>query len=232
MASNGSILDVARARPVTEPDEAPPPLYDLRLAPGDLALVDAPDVAQARDFADLCCGLVPLAEGSVRFLGHEWTKLPLDYAAALRGRIGRVFAAGGWLPFLDAAANILLPQLHHTRHDERALRDRATELACAFGLPGLPLGRAGDLSEQDLASAACVRAFLGEPALLLLESPVGGKYADLKTALHEAIAEARGRGAAAVWLCRSELVWRDRAFPATARFRLAESGLVPVGRAP
>lgn len=232
MAAGASILDIARARPVSEPGEAPPPLYDLRLEAGELALVDAPDVAQSRRFADLCSGLVPLAQGSVRFLGRDWSDLPHDFAAALRGRIGRVFAAGGWIPFLDVAANILLPQLHHTRLDRGALRDRATALACSVGLPGLPLERPADLTARDLAGAACVRAFLGEPLLLLLESPVSGQWAELKTALLQLLAAARSRGAAAVWLTHSELVWRDRAFPATQRWRLAESGLVAVGRAP
>jgi len=232
MAESAPILDIARARPVAEPDDAPPPLYDLRLEAGDLALVDAPDVAQSRRFADLCSGLVPLAQGSVRFLGRDWTVLPHDFAAALRGRIGRVFAVGGWIPFVDVAANILLPQLHHTRHDRGALRDRATALASSFGLPGLPLERPADLAPRDLAGAACVRAFLGEPLLLLLESPVSGQWAELKTALLQRLAAARSRGAAAIWLTRSDLVWRDRAFPATHRWRLAESGLVKLGGAP
>jgi phospholipid/cholesterol/gamma-HCH transport system ATP-binding protein len=231
MDSGVAILDLAHARSVGEPGEAPPPLFDLRLSPGDLVLIDAPDAAPAARFANLCCGLIPLAEGSVRFLGRDWAALPQEFAAALRGRIGRVFATGGWIEFLDVAANILLPQLHHTRHDPAALRDKAASLACAFGLPGLPLGRAADLSPRDLARAACVRAFLGDPALLLLESPVGGQFADLMTPLLNVVAAARSQGAAAIWLTRSEVVWRDHAFPATQRWRLGEAGLLSAGRA-
>ncbi len=48
---------------------------------------------------------------------------------ALRGRIGRVFTSASWIGYLDVAANILLPQLHHTREDMDALRQRATLLA-------------------------------------------------------------------------------------------------------
>jgi phospholipid/cholesterol/gamma-HCH transport system ATP-binding protein len=231
MDASGAILDVSLARPLAQPDEGLPPLYDLRLGPGELALIDAADAEQSSWFGDLCCGLVPLAEGTVRFLGRDWAAMPDDFAAALRGRIGRIFASGGWIEFLDVATNILLPQMHHTRDEPSALRDRATGLARAFGLPGLPLGRTADLSSGDLARASCVRAFLGEPALLLLESPVSREFGDLKAALLDALTAARGRGVAAIWLSRSELVLRDRSFPATQRWRLTERGLAPSGRA-
>jgi phospholipid/cholesterol/gamma-HCH transport system ATP-binding protein len=231
MNAGGAILDLALARSLAAPGDAPPPLYDLKLGPGDLALVDAPDAAQSAWFADLCCGLVPLAEGRVRFLGRDWAAMPHELGAALRGRIGRVFAIGGWIGFLDVATNILLPQLHHTRGDLNELRNRATGLARTFGLPGLPLGRAIDLSPRDLACASCVRAFLGDPVLLLLESPVSGQFSDLKAPLIDAVAAARGRGAAAIWFSRSDLVLRDRSFPASQRWRLAERGLVPIGHA-
>jgi phospholipid/cholesterol/gamma-HCH transport system ATP-binding protein len=146
------------------------PPISLQLLPGELALIEANDPRRAAWFADLCCGLVRLAEGTVTFLGRDWTAMPRDHAAALRGRIGRVFAEGGWIEFVDMATNVLLPQLHHTRRDGREVREEAAKLACVFGLPGLPMGRPRDLSTKDLARAACIRAFLGEPALLLLEA--------------------------------------------------------------
>ena len=112
---------------------------DFRVGGGELALVDARHSLRPAWLADLCCGLLPLSGGSVRFLGHDWSAMPQDYAAALRGRIGRVFQSGNWVDFIDVATNILLPQLHHTRDDPIDLRERAIALSCAFGLPGLPL---------------------------------------------------------------------------------------------
>src|SRR3954462_9477703 len=58
---------------------------------GELALVDARHSARPAWLADLCCGLVPLAAGTARFLDRDWSAVPPDYADALRGRIGRVF---------------------------------------------------------------------------------------------------------------------------------------------
>jgi phospholipid/cholesterol/gamma-HCH transport system ATP-binding protein len=225
------VLDLTAARPQVWAEEAPVPEIDLRLMAGELALVDARHAARPAWVADLCCGLVPLAAGRARFLGRDWSAVPPDYADALRGRIGRIFFSGSWIGFMDVATNILLPQLHHTRDDPSELRERATTLCCAFGLPGLPLVRPGELAAVDLARAACVRAFLGDPALVLLESPVQGRFTTLLPPLLNALAAARDRGGAAVWFTRSDLVWRDPSIPATMRLLLGERGLMPTMRA-
>ena len=225
-----AVLELANVRPSPIPGDVLSAKIDFRLLPGELALVDVRDRRRAAWFADLCSGLISLTEGRVLFLGYDWCKLPDHHAAALRGRIGRIFGLGGWIGFLDIATNILLPQLHHTREEPAMLREAARELAHRFGLPGLPLGHVDDLSPLDLARCACVRAFLGEPALLLLESPVQGIFAELRTPLLNAVAEARGRGSAILWLTRSDLIWDDRTFPATHRLRFSDHGLGPARR--
>jgi phospholipid/cholesterol/gamma-HCH transport system ATP-binding protein len=231
MASGEAVLDISEAVPRRAPEELQMPPLTLQLAPGDLVLIDAPDPERAAWFADLCCGLVALTQGSVHFLGHDWAKMPRHYAAALRGRIGRVFARGSWIEFVDAGTNILLPQLHHTRRDVKELRDSAARLAGRFGLPGLPTGHPSDLSAVDRARAAIVRAFLSKPDLLVLESPLQGRFVDLMVPLLEALTEVRSQGAAAIWLAGSELLWSDRSAPATHRLRLSDAGLLPARRA-
>jgi phospholipid/cholesterol/gamma-HCH transport system ATP-binding protein len=233
MPTTRPVLELAQLRlPTTVSGELHSYRIDFTLMPGDAALVDVRRMHRGAWFADLCCGLVPVAEGAVRFLGHDWSQIPDYYAAALRGYIGRIFADGGWIEFLDVATNILLPQLHHTHEDEPVLRERATQLACTFGLPGLPLGHAEDLSALDLARSACVRAFLGKPALLLLESPVQGRafFAELLTPLLDAITTARSEGAAVMWFTQSDMIWNDRSFPVSHRLHLHDHGLVPARR--
>jgi len=225
-----AVLELAHVRPSPVPGDLLSAKIDFRLLPGELALIDVRDRRRAAWFADLCSGLVSLTEGRVLFLDRDWGELPDHHAAALRGRIGRIFALGGWIGFLDIATNIMLPQLHHTSEAPDILREAAMELAHRFGLPGLPLGHVDDLSALDLARCACVRAFLGEPALLLLESPVQGIFAELRTPLLNAVAEARGRGGAVLWLTLSDLVWDDRSFPATHRWRFNDHGLAPARR--
>ncbi|HVR67769.1 MAG TPA: ABC transporter ATP-binding protein [Verrucomicrobiae bacterium] len=231
MASSKPVLDVSDAVPLRNLDEPGMAPVSLRLMPGELALIETNDPRLAARFADLCCGMVKLAQGNVTFLGCDWTAMTHEYATALRGRIGRVFAEGGWIEFVDIATNIFLSQLHHTRRDLGDVREEAAKLACRFGLPGLPIGKPRDLSTLDLARSACIRAFLGEPALLLLESPLQGRFADLIVPLVEALTSARQNGAAAIWLSSSDLVWRDRSIPVKHRLRLREYGLIPARRA-
>jgi phospholipid/cholesterol/gamma-HCH transport system ATP-binding protein len=228
MRDSTAILELLEAVPDQETSELPPVPIDLTLMAGDFALIEVRSRVRAAQFADLCCGLLPVMRGSVRFLGRDWASESDEQAAAVRGRIGRVHGMGAWINFITTDLNVLLPQLHHTRRPVAALRDAAADLARSFGLPGVPLVRPAALTAADQARAACVRAFLGDPRLVLLESPVQAQFADLIPPLLNALAAARDKGAAAIWLARTDLIWRDRSFPATCRLRLTEYGLIPV----
>jgi phospholipid/cholesterol/gamma-HCH transport system ATP-binding protein len=221
-----------RRRTILELSEAVPgsvsvPL-SLLLRPGEFALIRCAEPDRAAGFADICCGLSPVQTGWVSFLGRDWTRLSQARAAALRGRIGRVFYEDAWIDFLDAEANILLSQLHHTRRETTELRARGAALAHDFGLPGLPTGRPSALSAADLARAACIRAFLGEPMMVVLENPIGARCPDLAAPLLNAILGACDRGAAALWLTSGDAVWGDPSTPATARFHLSGRGLTRI----
>jgi len=224
MASAGPILSLSNVRS--------PELFgrsvgalNLELEPGGLALIDARDPTLAASFADLCCGLHRPAEGAVRFLRRDWSRQPQETADALRGLIGRVMSDPGWLGFLDAGTNILLQQLHHTRADLEALREEASRLAAYFGLPGLPNGPIAELSPADLMCAGFVRALLGAPKLVILESPVQGLHQGLVPALVNKLYEVRDQGGAAIWLTRSRMIWDNPVFPASHRLRLDHQGL-------
>jgi phospholipid/cholesterol/gamma-HCH transport system ATP-binding protein len=118
--------------------------------------------------------------------------------------------------------------LHHTRRDLGDVREEAAKLACRFGLPGLPIGNPRDLSTLDLARSACIRAFLGEPALLLLESPLQGRFADLMVPLLEALSSARQNGGDLVEQQRSGAA---RLLDRVTSVWLREYGLIPARRA-
>jgi phospholipid/cholesterol/gamma-HCH transport system ATP-binding protein len=225
MARADPVLDVSDVRSA-EPVGRTAGALNLVLQPGDLALVDARDPMLASEFADLCCGLIAPAQGQVRFLQRNWAQQPTELADALRGLIGRVLSKPGWLDFLDAGTNILLQQLHHTRTAVPVVREQAARLARSFGLPGLPTGPMAALSPGDLMRAGFVRAFLGEPKLVILESPVQGHHEDMVPALLNEISGVRDRGGAAIWLTRSRMIWDNPVFPATHRLRLDHHGLL------
>jgi len=189
----------------------------LSVCGGDLVLIRLARLEQTAEFADACAGIFQPLRGSVSFLGRNWQDLPPDQANALRGRIGRVFNTGNWINHLSLLDNILLSQRHHTRRSARQLCEEAGKLADQFGLPGIPLGLPGDLTAAELQRAACVRAFMGRPLLILLEEPTSGIFLEIISALMGAVREARDRGAAVIWLTRKERIWNDQTLPVTRR---------------
>ena len=200
----------------------------LSVCSGDLFLIRLARLEQTAIFADACAGIIQPISGRVYFLGRNWPELPPDQANALRGRIGRVFKTGNWINHLSLLDNMLLPQRHHTRRSTRQLCEEAGKLADQFGLPGIPLGLPGDLTAAELQRAACVRAFMGRPLLILLEEPTSGIFLEIISALMDAVREARDRGAAVIWLTRKGLIWNDRTLPVTRRYRLVAEKLMEV----
>ena len=201
---------------------------NVRLRGGELAMVQVEQVQQASAFADVCVGLIPPLEGRVQFLGHDWTKLPITAVNVLRGRIGRVFGENNWLDDRSLLDNILLSALHHTGRSVDELREKAAKLANRFALPGIPLGYPIEYRAADLRRAACVKAFLGDPALVILENPTFGMFLDMMGSLVNAIRDARSMGSAVIWLTSEQMVWRDPSVPTTHRYRLADHHMVEV----
>jgi phospholipid/cholesterol/gamma-HCH transport system ATP-binding protein len=215
---------LALSNVIAADDRLPDRRLDLALAAGEFALIEVPGRRRAAAFADLCAGLVPLAQGAVSVLGRDWTKLPAEQADALRGRIGRLFAVPFRADTRDVAARVLLARLHHTRTPEAELRAEAAVLAVRFGLPGLPAGPARLLSDADLLRAACVRAFLGQSRLIILELPLSAQEDDILSACLSLGAQARGAGAAGMWLAAPRPAQRPPP-GAPHRLRLGDAGL-------
>jgi phospholipid/cholesterol/gamma-HCH transport system ATP-binding protein len=141
-----------------------------------------------------------------------------------------VFATSTWLQHLSLLDNVVLRQLHHTRRSFAELRAEAVQLAAHFGLPGFPAGVPRDVIPEDLQRAACVGAFLGSPALLLLEEPTSGGYLELLVPLIHAIRRARSRGSAVIWLTAAAAIWNDPSIPATGRYRLVGRQFMEMSR--
>ena len=179
----------------------------VRLEPGHL-FIPLADVAQ---------GLIEPIQGSVSFLGEAWSARGEEAKLAARAMIGRVFEEPGWISELDMEDNITLSQRHHTRRPASAIRDEASELARRFSLPGLPQGKPSAMRPPDLRRAACVRAFLGQPQLLILERPTAGVYPEMMPALMTSVKAARARGAAVLWTTDDAQVWNDPGIKPTIR---------------
>jgi phospholipid/cholesterol/gamma-HCH transport system ATP-binding protein len=196
---------------------------NLSLVAGDLAAVLLEKEQVRIPLADAAEGLVAPVQGAVTFLGEDWQMMAPDRAAARRGKIGRVFECESWLSDLDVDQDITLAEQHHTHRAINEIEEEAIDLCHVFGLPGLPHGRPSSVPWQDLQKAACVRAFLGAPVLILLENPTVGTYVDVITPLIVAVHDACRRGAAVLWMTNEPQVWNHPELRATSRCRMVGS---------
>lgn len=201
--------------------------FSLTLRQGEIALIQAEDAGRLSRFTEICLGAVPTTGGEVRVFGQDWRRLRPEEVRQQRSRIGVVFLDGGWPPQLSVAESVTLPALQSGERDDEALRERASELCRRFGLPGLPLQLPERLAPAELAAAACARALLMRPRLLILERPLlGGLVSELRMPLLGAITAAYP--AACVWLTANLSSWTEEALPAAHRYRLGHQGLTRV----
>ncbi|MEO1092432.1 MAG: hypothetical protein AAFX81_17570 [Pseudomonadota bacterium] len=224
---DADVLDLERAE---LPAAAGAVVCDLRLQPGDLILLDAETDDQEQALVDVALGLVQPSHGEVRFLGHPWRAVPSTFAAALRGRVGLVPRQGGWLAHASVATNVLLQARYHTMSDADRLAERGAAWSARFGLPGLPLGPATALSAADRLRALLARAFLGDPALVVIETRHDAWRGELLAALVDALQIVREGGGAALWCLGRDELFYDGTLPATARLRVRGRRLVAWGQ--
>jgi len=198
----------------------------LEVRPGELVAVRLEPQAQQTPLADAAQGLVSPASGRVLFLGGDWARLAPDEAARRRARIGRVFEGRGWISNLDVIENITLAARHHTARPVAEIVAEAQALAVRFGLAAIPAGRPAAVARAELRKSEWVRAFLGAPALLLLEHPVRHVEEAGVPALLDAVREARARGAAGLWIDDGGPLAMPAIEP-TRRYRMEGARLLP-----
>jgi phospholipid/cholesterol/gamma-HCH transport system ATP-binding protein len=227
MREAAPILAITEASLPIEPDGGITAPITLRVLADELVLIELGRPQRVAAFADIVCGTLEPRSGRVTFLGRDWRAELQEKADALRGRIGRLFGADPWIPWLTVAENVLLAPLYHTREPREALLAEAERLALRFGLPGLPVDFPETLAARDLARAAFVRAFLGPPRLVVLENPPGLAGPEILPGPLAEIRALRDGGGAVLWLAEDLDPALARTLPTTQRLRLAGSRLVP-----
>lgn len=218
----------------------------FELFPGDLLVVRLEWPNLHLPLADGLCGLCPPTRGRVRYMGHDWASASPRSASRLRGSIGRMLHAAGWMDDQSLAENITLARQYHAEADaplgawlrslltgrvgrraaEAALWAQAEGLSRVFGLPGLPLMDPGAALDVDDRRSACVRAFLGATRLLVLERPTRGTGVSVFASLVNAVTSARERGVAVVWLTEELREFSDPGLRPTLRGRMSGSQLL------
>ena len=186
------------------------PRLSFRLAAGEIMTVLLDRYGRYVPFCALAAGLLPPDEGEVRFLDGAWSGLTNAEQAERRGEIGRVFEGCAWVSNLTVLDNVLLAQRHHTKRPDDEIRAEAEALASAAGIAPLPELLADRVAAPDLKRAEWVRAFLGQPRLVLLEKPEQGLPDGAMGCLFDFINAAARKGTAVVWLGISREATRDK----------------------
>ena len=225
-----AVLSLRQASFFERPVSVSPTAMDLELGRGQLALVEVQDDVDAAGLVDLCIGLLPAVRGEVLFLGQDWRTETYRENLDRRGRIGSVVQSQVWPAHLSIAQSVLMPRLYHTNRSQDEVIAEATELARRFGLPGLPVGRLAATAAGELVRAACVRAFLGTPDLVVIQDDVLDQTAELAVAMAQAFTEVQDRGGAAIWVTESARVPAARFVAADHILRLTDRGLVAARR--
>jgi phospholipid/cholesterol/gamma-HCH transport system ATP-binding protein len=174
-------------------------------------------------FADLAEGLICPEEGHVLFQGDAWTTMLPEQVLQRRAQIGRVFDGHGWISNLNVNENVTLSQRHHTRRPATEILTEAEALARAFGLSELPKIRPALVSHQDLRRFEWIRAFIGQPLLVLLERPMQGVPLEHLPRLLGAVREACAHKAAVLWLTDKDRIER---LPPAAQYVMRGLNLV------
>jgi osmoprotectant transport system ATP-binding protein len=167
---------------------------DLEVTAGRTTVLIGPSGCGKSTLLRLMIGLIEPDAGSVRFEGEAFAP---ENVLALRRRMGYVIQDGGLFPHLTARENVGL-MVGHLGWDEQRIAARLAELVELTHFPEDGLERYPvQLSGGQRQRVSLMRALMLDPALLLLDEPLGALdpmvRAELQTELRR-IFRALGKG--------------------------------------
>ncbi len=171
---------------------------DLEVKAGRTTVLIGPSGCGKSTLLRLMIGLIEPDAGSVRFEGEAFAP---ENVLALRRRMGYVIQDGGLFPHLTARENVRL-MVGYLGWDEQRIAARLAELVELTHFPEDGLERYPvQLSGGQRQRVSLMRALMLDPALLLLDEPLGALdpmvRAELQTELRR-IFRAVGQGG--VWV--------------------------------
>ena len=177
--------------------------------------------------ADAAQGLIELKDGEVFYEATDWNHMKADEVSRHRSRMGRVFESYGWISNLDVDENITLAQRSHTQRSEAEIQEEARRLALDFQIDEIPRVRPIMVARAVLRRAQWVRAFMGQPKLIILERPareMPNPYSDL---LLKKVEVFRLQGTAFLWLTDSMYEWNHPGMNASLKFEVRGMKMEP-----
>jgi ABC-type lipoprotein export system ATPase subunit len=187
---------------------------NLRVARGQVVVVEGRSGSGKSSLMQVCAGLVPPTAGSVAILGRPLQETSREDAKgigrggesdAARGHIGLVFQHLHLLGELTARENVELPlRLRHA--PRKAARERADAILALFGMTALADRLPHTLSGGERQRVAIARALATGPDLLLVDEPTSSLDRANAIEVAKALRAAAEAGAAVLVATHDELL--------------------------
>jgi putative spermidine/putrescine transport system ATP-binding protein len=150
---------------------------DLEVSAGEFLTVLGPSGSGKTTLLQIICGLVEPSSGRLFIDGRDETTTP-----AHRRGIGVVFQNYALFPHLTVAENVAFP-LQMRRLPAAILRRKVTDTLAMVGLDGLRDRFPRELSGGQQQRVALARCFVYEPALIMMDEPLGALDRKLREAM-------------------------------------------------
>jgi phospholipid/cholesterol/gamma-HCH transport system ATP-binding protein len=188
-AEAGAVVDF---RNVSIAFDGPPVLENVSfsVAPGETRILLGPAGVGKSVLLKLVNGLLRPDQGSILLFGEEIAHMREELLFPLRARIGMVFQEGALFDSLTVRDNVAYQLIQKRVPDDeidRRVREalRFVELEETFAL--YPASLSGGMRRR----VAIARALIGQPELLLYDSPTGGLDPVTSTTIIELIVKER-----------------------------------------
>lgn len=147
---------------------------DLSMTAGEMTALLGPSGSGKSTLLTILGTLMRASGGTHEMLGVDLMQASEAQRTEFRSKhLGFVFQFHHLLSDLSALENVMMPAASAAGHETRAMRERATELLDAVGLPDRRNYRPSAMSGGQRQRVAVARALINNPVLVLADEPTG-----------------------------------------------------------
>ncbi|MBS1133878.1 MAG: transporter ATP-binding protein [Burkholderiaceae bacterium] len=147
---------------------------DLSMTAGEMTALLGPSGSGKSTLLTILGTLMRASGGTHEMLGVDLIQASEAQRTEFRSKhLGFVFQFHHLLPDLSALENVMMPAASAAGRETRAMRERATKLLDAVGLPDRRNYRPSAMSGGQRQRVAVARALINNPVLVLADEPTG-----------------------------------------------------------